>query len=305
MERADDLLPSFDKSWKNFSGTWKRARAKASEKSIHDLRVNTRRLIAALELARSLSHRNDIAKLQRRCKKILKSMGPLRDTQVLLKNLGPLRGMTLISDFNNTLKRRERRKIDSIRSELKRSRKHELSRRLAGVRSELTRVHETLGASKIHQSIERALNSRRNEFLRAVRKFQRSQPSDENLLHEMRIALKKLRYALESAQTLFGHSVQERLKQMQEFQQLMGDSRDLEMLRAELEKWADKRGKRIAMVPALDRLQQERESLLKRIIESAVTLEALSKTEAPKPVSEQTHAVVLPKPLVRSAAASS
>jgi CHAD domain-containing protein len=305
MERASDLLSSFDKSWKNFSGTWKRARVKASEKSIHDLRVNTRRLIATLELARSLSHRSDISKLQRRCKKILKSMGPLRDTQVLLENLGPLRGMTLISDFKKTLKRRERREIDSIRSELKRSRKHELSKRLDDVRSELTRVHESLGASKIHRSIERALNSRRNEFLRAVRTFQRSQPSDENLLHEMRIALKKLRYALEAAQTLLGHSVREQLKRMQEFQQLMGDSRDLEMLRAELEKWADKRGKRIAMVPALDRLQQERESLLKRIIESAGSLEALSKTEAPQPVSEQTHAVVLPKPFVRSAAASS
>src|SRR5215831_3076120 len=268
MERASDLLSSFDKSWKNFSGTWKRARAKASEKSIHDLRVNTRRLIATLELARSLSHRSDIPKLQRRCKKILKSMGPLRDTQVLLENLGALRGMTLISDFKKTLERRERREIDSIRSELKRSRKQDLSKRLEDVRSELKRVHESLGARKIHQSIERALNSRRNEFLRAVRKFQRSQPSNEDLLHEMRIALKKLRYELEAAETQFGHSVHERLKQMQEFQQLMGDSRDLEMLRAELEKWADKRGKRIAMVPALDRLQQERESLLKRIIES-------------------------------------
>ena len=305
MERASDLLSSFDKSWKNFSGTWKRARAKASEKSIHDLRVNTRRLIATLELARSLSHRSDITKLQRRCKKILKSMGPLRDTQVLLENLGRLRGMTLISDFKKTLERRENREIDSIHSELKRSRKHDLSKRLEDVRSELTRVHESLGPRKIHQSIERALNSRRNEFLRAARKFQRAQPSNEDLLHEMRIALKKLRYALEAAQTQFGHSVHERLKQMQEFQQLMGDSRDLEMLRAELEKWADKRGKRIAMVPAVDCLQQERESLLKRIIESAGTLEALSKTEAPKPVSEQTHAVVVTKPLVRSAAAGS
>jgi hypothetical protein len=92
---------------------------------------------------------------------------------------------------------------------------------------------------------------------------------------------------------------------MHEFQQLMGDSRDLEMLRAELEKWADKRGKRIAMVPALDRLQQEREALIQKIIESAGTLAALSKTEAAKPVSEQTHAVALPKPLVRTAAAGS
>jgi len=304
MERPIDLLSSFDKSWKNFSATWKRARTKASEKSIHDLRVNTRRLIATLELARSLSRRDDVAKLQRRCKKILKSMGPLRDAQVLLENLTPLRGMTLISDFKKSMERRERKQIDNIRDELKRSRKQDLSKRLEDVRYELTRVHESLGPAKVRHSIERVLNLRRNEFQRSVRKFQRS-PVNEDLLHEMRIALKKLRYALEAAQPLFGRSVQERLKQMHAYQQMMGDSRDLEMLRAELEKWAEKRGKKIAMVPAMDRLQQERETLIKKIIESAGALEGLSKSEAPKPVSEQTHAVTLTKPFVRAAAAGS
>src|SRR5262249_41053273 len=154
-------------------------------KSIHDLRVNTRRLIETLELARSLSRLGDIAKLQRRCKKILKSMGPLRDTQVLLENLAPLRGMSLISDFKKTLERRESREIESIHSELRRSRKQDLSKRFEDVRSEISRVHKSLGDKKIHHSIERVLNLRRTEFLRAVRKFHRSQPANEDLLHEM------------------------------------------------------------------------------------------------------------------------
>src|SRR3989454_1621543 len=84
MKRTDELVSSFNRSWKRFSGTLKKARTDASEKSVHDLRVNTRRIIATLELARVLSNRGDIAKVQRRFKKVLKSMGPLRDVQVQL-----------------------------------------------------------------------------------------------------------------------------------------------------------------------------------------------------------------------------
>ena len=48
------------------------------------VRVNTRRLIAILELAKAVSGKADIGKLQRRFKKVLKRMGPLRDMQVVL-----------------------------------------------------------------------------------------------------------------------------------------------------------------------------------------------------------------------------
>ena len=74
MKSGADLLSSFDRSWKEFSEAWKSARSKGSEKSIHDLRVKTRRLIAVLELAQALSRRNGIDKLRRRFKKVLKSM---------------------------------------------------------------------------------------------------------------------------------------------------------------------------------------------------------------------------------------
>jgi len=40
-------VPSlFDAAWKEFSDTWRDAHSKSSEKSVHYLRVNSRRLIA-------------------------------------------------------------------------------------------------------------------------------------------------------------------------------------------------------------------------------------------------------------------
>ena len=73
---------------------------------------------------------------------------------------------------------------------------------------------------------------------------------------------------------------------MRTFQQLIGDSRDLELLRAELEKWARKRGKKIAIVPALETLKEKRESLLGKFVESADQFEQLIRSEPIKPVIE-------------------
>src|SRR5215510_10168814 len=114
MRPPDDFLNTFDKTWDDFSAAWKKARAKASEKAVHDLRVNTRRLTATLELTRSLSRHEEILKLQRRFKKVLKAMGPLRDAQVQLKGISQVRQAGRILDFQRSLRRRARREIDEI-----------------------------------------------------------------------------------------------------------------------------------------------------------------------------------------------
>src|SRR5215472_5458552 len=72
---------------------------------------------------------------------------------------------------------------------------------------------------------------------------------------------------------------------------MMGDSRDLEMLRTELEKWARKKGRKIAIVPALEQLQEMREDLIKRITQSAPDLDKLAVTHRLKPAAETTRAV--------------
>src|SRR5215831_5973256 len=112
MKAPDGLPSSIEQSWKTFAGAWKKARAEASEKSIHHLRVSTRRLIAVLELAKAVFGHDEIAKLQRRFKKVLKRMGPLRDTQVLLESISHMPLTALISDFRQELELRERKEID-------------------------------------------------------------------------------------------------------------------------------------------------------------------------------------------------
>ena len=294
MKRTEELLSSLDRSWNAFSQAWKKARVKASEKSVHDLRVNTRRLIAALELPRVLSKSERVAKLQRRFKKVLKRVGRLRDVQVQLESLSQIRNISVIDGFKRGLKRLERQEIGRIRAKLKRATKQRLGEALKDARSEFRRLHDSMGDDRFVRSVQRFLSSRRNQFLKAKHRFQRVQPLNEEALHEMRIALKKLRYVLEAAQPVLDPSAKQRAREMHAFQQLMGDSRDVEMLRVELEKWAKKKGKKIAVVPALERLQNKRETLLKKIIESSDKLERTFETETARPVAETTQVLQPP-----------
>jgi hypothetical protein len=78
---------------------------------------------------------------------------------------------------------------------------------------------------------------------------------------------------------------------MHRFQQLFGDARDVELLRTKLEKWASKKGKTIAVVPAVDRLAEIRDGLMKEIVESAAAFDNLLPTETLKPVVEKTQAI--------------
>src|SRR5262249_47045306 len=254
MTSTDEFRFLLDNSWKKFSATWKKARFRASEKSIHDLRVSSRRLIAILELVQALSKSNEIGEVRRNFKKVLKGMSPLRDVQVQLENVSHMKQVDLLVTFRRSLKRRERREIENIQNKLKRGRRRRLTDAVKVVRSELSRLHESFGDDRIRSSVERVLAFRPNEFLKAERQFHRLQPIDEQALHEMRIALKRLRYIVEAAQPVIGPSAKRRARKMQGFQQLLGDSRDVAMLRAELEKWAKKKGRIIAIVPTLQRL---------------------------------------------------
>src|SRR2546423_15508104 len=128
MTSSGEALASFDEQWREFSGAWKKARSKASEKSIHDLRVSTRRLIAGLELVRGISKNKEIARVQKQFKKVLKRMGPLRDVQVQLENLARLRANEVITDFKGVLKRREKSEIKRIRRDLKRGDRRQLEK---------------------------------------------------------------------------------------------------------------------------------------------------------------------------------
>src|SRR5207247_3927658 len=205
MKRTEELVSSFNRSWKQFSDTWKKTHANASEKSVQDLRVNTRRLIAKLELARVLSNRKDIAGVQGHFKKVLKSMGALRDVQVQLHGILSMRHGKVIDGFTRRLQRRESAEIQRIQNALKRGKKRRLAAEMKQLGAQIGSIRKSLDDERIHRSVDRILSVRQNEFLKAKRQFDRQHHNDKTL-HVMRIALKKLRYVIEALEPVLGPS---------------------------------------------------------------------------------------------------
>ena len=305
MKPVEKLGSSLDKLWREFSDAWRKAKDEGSTKSIHDLRVRTRRLISTLEISRVISRRSEIVQLQRRFKKVLKRTGDLRDLQVQLENTSEMRKTDLLEDFRRNLKRRERRAIEEIQDDLKGGLKRRLTDGFKDIRSEFAKAEERLGNGRLQQGLERLLKLRRDEFLKARRKFD---PANEETLHEMRIALKKLRYTVEAAQPVLGSRAGKRANEMHGFQQLLGNTRDVQLLRTKLDRWAAKRGRKIAMVPMLDQLDETHGQLMSKIFESVSTFEKFFSDENLKPAVEKTHAARLtegvPQAVLRAPAAA-
>ncbi len=291
MKPREELLSSLDRSWSEFSKTWSKTRHKAFERSVHNLPVNTRRLIASLELARVLSKRNDISQLQRRFKKVLKGMSVLRDLQVQLKTVSQVRKSQPIVDFTHRLERLERREIEKVPKELKGRKKRRLENAFKDLRSEFVQFQQGVDRETAHPSLMRILSQRRQQFLKEKRRFKRSEPPNEDALHAMRIALKKLRYVMEAAQPVLGEAEKERSQAMRAVQKVMGDSRDIEILRDKLEQWAKRKGNKVAVIPALQQLEEKRAELLQKVRESSDQLESMLDVKSSSPLTETTQLV--------------
>ncbi|OLC36119.1 MAG: hypothetical protein AUH28_06550 [Acidobacteria bacterium 13_1_40CM_56_16] len=79
--------------------------------------------------------------------------------------------------------------------------------------TEFGRLHESLDGERIHRSVNRVLSGRQNEFSKAKRRFDRLRPRNEETLHVMRIALKKLRYVVEALEPVLGPSAKAQARQ--------------------------------------------------------------------------------------------
>ena len=107
----------------------------------------------------------------------------------------------------------------------------------------------------------------------------------------MRIALKKLRYIVEALPAALNSRVRLRPAKMRRLQKLMGESRDLELLRDNLETWARRKGRFLAIVPLSEELKERRRVLLTRIIAVSEDLEHALGPEIRIPAVETTRAI--------------
>lgn len=203
---------------------------KFSETAVHDLRIETRRLLALLDLLRALHFNLALRKTRKVLKRRLDAFDELRDTHVCLTLLKPLRReVPEVRGLDPLWRRQERLLVVELRREIRATKQARLQKRLKALEKALA---TGIGGARRGSDEAPARAALSEAFARVMalrRRIRRNAPST---IHRTRVAFKRFRYMSELLQPLLSGFPKNHLERMRAFQGLMGDIQDLEVLLA-------------------------------------------------------------------------
>ncbi len=200
---------------------------------VHDMRVASRRLRAAVDEYRPALDKKASKALLKHVRAVTRTLGRPRELDVMLETLAKHRDTfkgEARTAANHALRRiRARRRAVAMSC-----------REAAAIASgaQFEELLETLLASAAPSSeclLDHARRSLKKKFDRLCNAYKSwKETGNEERLHEVRIAFKKLRYACEVHARIYGDRMTRFLKRLKDVQQLLGDWNDLRVLRLEL-----------------------------------------------------------------------
>jgi|SRR5687767_4030298 CHAD domain-containing protein len=195
---------------------------------VHQARVASRRLREALPLVASGSKGR---KLERSARRLTRALGPVRELDVALEML---EGMTT----GGEAPRGAITRLQQVVREERQRMHAEMCSRVSRVDIGKLRRRAASAAAKGSEGSRRDPKRVADAQLRAARRAVRLREAIESAaglylpdrLHEVRIAVKKLRYAMEVSRELSGSRALARIRTLKEAQDLLGHMHDHEVL---------------------------------------------------------------------------
>jgi CHAD domain-containing protein len=201
--------------------------------ALHDMRVASRRLREAFEIFEFCFSPKPFQKFYRRIRLLTRALGRVRNTDVAMtyfKNLGATTDDILVQvaleDVLRRLVRRRRRARLRLVDGLDEVRVSQMPAEVAGVFARIENV-----PVRYQRGPKLSIVLARRELLRRVREFFSAKAAvtgegDQVNLHKVRIAVKKLRYAIETLDYAVGESVVANLQELKQLQETLGELRD-------------------------------------------------------------------------------
>jgi len=218
------LLAALDDRWKNYRAELKRCRAEFSNEAVHDLRSACRRMLAFIRLLKSISPRPRLQKLNRAFKDQLDEFDDLRDIQVVLAEVSEtVKELPQLQEFQDHLQSVEKDLLRTLRKRLGVVDLFDVSKRVRRLRESLKK--ETSG-----DLVQQSFQAVDDAFLITRRRRDWINPAQATSIHRVRIAFKSLRYMVEIIHPLLDDYPLENLKSMHEYQSLMGELQDVEVI---------------------------------------------------------------------------
>ena len=229
------LGDSLDTQLRRYRKRLKRCQEHFSEAAVHDSRVETRRLLATVELLCAFIPERDLRKARGALKDHLDSFDRLRDTQVQLMYVEHLiRNFPAASEFRRWLRAREARFIRESRKAVKQIRTRRLGKRISAFQQALERHRKE---TKPERAFSRAQGAIRRAFARVAQLCRRVSAADTETIHRTRIAFKRFRYMVDALAPLLPAVTDEHRQAMRGYQSMMGDIQDVEVLIVTLDKF--------------------------------------------------------------------
>lgn len=215
------------KRFSNLSNNINKLDSKSSRRSIHRLRVLSRRLRAMLAVLKVAPKKTRLKSEEKAVKKLTRALSPIRSLDV---SAGLLEGR--LRALSGPDRRPLQTAVPAIHK-LRREARRDLAKTSRGLRAELgapdlDKLKEVRFGARFLPALRRELRSARSRAARRLREYRRA--PDMHRLHEFRIALKKYRYLLEiHAEVL--RSPDPALRPLKALQDHIGAMHDLEVLR--------------------------------------------------------------------------
>jgi CHAD domain-containing protein len=218
------LLEALDQRWKKYRAELKRCRAEFSNEAVHDLRVAARRMLALIQLLNSIAARPRLQKLNRAFKGQLDEFDDLRDTQVILAELSEtIQELPQLQKFQYHLQVVEEDLLKTLRKKLKVIDLFDVSKRIRKTRESLKTNSDEELALQTLQAVDHA-------FLVTKQRHSWIDSAQPATIHRVRIAFKAFRYMVEIIQPLLKDFPPDNLRQMNDYQSLMGEIQDVEVI---------------------------------------------------------------------------
>jgi CHAD domain-containing protein len=227
LKTAEDYRDDLRKAWND-------ARSRLDEKSIHDLRVATRRMSSALLLLETVLEEKSASKARRRTRRVMKSLGPLRDIQVQVTLVRKWKATENVARFREWLEEKEQRQKRRGRDYLAPHRRKRLLQELKDFLRKAEKRLKKIPQANLENSLETALTQQRRKVETALQSMTPANPSS---LHALRIASRKLRYCLEAAAKAVGAPKRAEIANLRQKQTELGEQRDLHLLDEEYREW--------------------------------------------------------------------
>jgi CHAD domain-containing protein len=230
------LQGRFKDRWRPYRKSLKRVRSHVSEKAIHELRIETRRILALLQLMHPFCPPEYVAEAEKRFTKIFNASGSLRDTQVQRKHIkGELKRYPELVPFRKWLRRREERQTLRFKKCVKRKSKVKLFAATRTLRNWFRR-------SKKQESVHNLdhiffLEKIETMYLDVLRLRKAVQPNRPSTIHRLRIAFKAYRYMIEILSPEILRVPSPLMNHVREYQTIMGNIQDVEVLLGLLDKF--------------------------------------------------------------------